>query len=353
VVGCPSTGEALLVDPKVGRRDAYAQVFDRFGLTLRQVVDTHTHADHLSDSAVFQKEGAALLMSRRTACQRKITRLGAGDEVAVGSLRFGVLEVPGHTVDSIALFGHGIVICGDTLFAGAVARSDFRGSDAASLFESIRDHLLTLPDDTAVLPGHDYRDLLFTTIGHERAHNPALQHPSGAAYAAAIADVEGASNTPEVDAMLAANLAANMEADPDLPDSGSAAVAACSAGTESAGVIDRPREKLPAELAADREALTAAGAWIDVRDPWEFAESHIPGTRSAPLGELCFHLDALRTRAPSVISCLGGVRSITVARTLAYLGVATDAISMKGGLRLWQDQGLPIQAAPLHDGKMS
>ena len=123
ILGCPSTGAALLIDPKLGRRKTYAQVLRDFGLHLAGVLDTHTHADHLSDSLAFGREGLPICMSRLTACRRKVTRLGDGDELEVGELRFRVIEVPGHTEDSIALHGHGLCACGDTLLPGSLARA--------------------------------------------------------------------------------------------------------------------------------------------------------------------------------------------------------------------------------------
>jgi glyoxylase-like metal-dependent hydrolase (beta-lactamase superfamily II)/rhodanese-related sulfurtransferase len=334
VLACPRTRAALLVDPKAGRRDTYRDVLDKYGLRLAKVVDTHTHADHLSDSVALVGDGAELFMSRRTPGRRKLTRVGDGDRIALGDLSFEVREVPGHTADSIALVGHGLVLCGDTLFAGGLARTDFRGSDAAELFGSVTARLLTLPDETLVFPGHDYRDLLFTTIGHERRDNPALRHRDAAAYAAAVRDVPGAGNTPDVDAMLATNL----EGEPDLSGAGGAA-AACCAGDAAATPIARPREATARELAPRRGELVAKGEWLDVRDPWEYREEHVLGARSVPLGELGFHLDGLRAKDELVLQCLGGVRSLTAARTLAYLGVARDPVSLQGGFRAWKQEG--------------
>ena len=103
----------------------------------------------------------------------------------MGELAFTAREVPGHTNDSLALAGHGIVLTGDSLLVGGLGRADFLGSDPALLFESVRGRLMSLTDETVVLPGHNYADILFTTIGHERRVNPALRHEDGAASPAA------------------------------------------------------------------------------------------------------------------------------------------------------------------------
>ena len=87
-----------------------------------------------------------------------------------------------------------------------------------------------------------------------------------------------------------------------------------------------------------------AAAWIDVRDPWELTkDGRIPGVRNFPLSELGFHLDEVRRDAPMVLSCRSGVRSMTAAKTLAYLGILKEPISMAGGFGRWKELGLPTE----------
>ena len=162
LIGCPASRQALLIDPKVGMERAYAWFLDAYDLELAAVLDTHTHADHLSASTRFD---VPLYMSHRTPVRRPKHALEQGTELRVGELAFEAREVPGHTADSVALVGHGMAFTGDSLFVGGLARADFRGSDPAQLFESVERELLSLPDDTLVFPGHDYADLLFSTIG--------------------------------------------------------------------------------------------------------------------------------------------------------------------------------------------
>jgi len=339
LIGCAATRQALLVDPKAGRGGVYDKALADFGLELAAVLDTHTHADHLSGTAAWIQRGLPLWMSAKTTCERPHRGLAPGAVVTLGKLRFTALEVPGHTPDSIALHGHGIVLTGDTLLAGGLARADFRGSDPARLFDSVKRELLALPDATVVLPGHGYQDILFTTIGHERARNPALAHQDGRAYAATLGTVEGAGNTPDVDATLETNLAA----DPRLPEQAKAVAACCAMGsTAIAG--PRVKEMKCEELAPDRAEFAKRKTWIDVRDPWELArEGRIPGARNIPLSELGLHLDELKRDGPVVLSCRSGGRSMTAAKTLAYLGVLREPISMAGGFGRWKELGLPTE----------
>ena len=341
LIACPETRECLLVDPKHGKQELYASLLDAYGLKLVALLDTHTHADHLSGSAAWIASGVPLWMSHATRVGRPRRALEQGQEVQVGELCFEVLEVPGHTPDSIALSGHGLLVSGDSLFIGGLARADFRGSDPAELFESVKTRLLTLADDTLVLPGHDYGDILFSTIGCERETNPALACADGAAYAAQLHAVEGAGNSAAVDEMLALNL----EAEPELPVSSSPAAACCAsaAGPALAAEIDEltPRAAHDVHL-----GLSDAERWIDVRDPFEFEHGHIPGTTNLPLSELGFHLSRLRTDEPLYFSCRSGVRSMTAARTLMRLGVVKQPVNVGGGILAWQQNAFEIDGLP-------
>ncbi len=338
LVGCSVTRQALLIDPKAGKKAVYDKALADWGLTLAAVADTHTHADHLSDSAAWIKRGVRCHMGRTTGCQRAVARVREGDAIEVGRLRFRVLELPGHTQDSIALAGHGVVFTGDTLLVGGLARADFRGSDPAQLFTSVKAKLMTLADATVVLPGHGYQDILFSTIGTERAKNQALQHADGDAYAAALHAVEGAGNSPDVDTTLALNVAA----DPALPDTPVAVAACCSMGAAPlAG--HKVREQSCEVLAPTLAQHAARQTWIDVRDPWELTtDGRLPGIENFPLSELGFALERLRSHPPEVLSCKSGVRSATAVKTLVYLDVLRDPISMAGGFGKWKAAGLPV-----------
>ena len=338
VVGCRSSGEALLIDPKVGKEASYADLLQRYGLRATLQVDTHTHADHLSASSRYLEQGVPLAMAAGTGVEREHRALREGDEVRVGELCFRVLEVPGHTSDSIALVGEGCAFTGDSLLIGGLGRADFRGSDPALLFASVSNKLMSLADGTLVFPGHGYDGILFSTIGTERERNEALQHADGAAYAAALAVVEGAGNTPEVDAALAMNL----EPSPELPEA-PPNVTACSAGAPSRDPRDLVPETTAEEHRDDHAALGAAGRWIDVREPWEYAEGHVPGARSVPLSELGFRLDELRGEGSLIVGCRSGGRSLSAAKTLRRLGVA-ETVNLTGGQLRWDQLGLPVEA---------
>lgn len=341
LVGCAETREALLIDPKAGQEALVHHYLDRYALELKGVLDTHTHADHLSASIHYAGPDLPLWMSRHTRVRRDHRALEDGQELQVGELRFKVLEVPGHTPDSISLLGHGVVFTGDSLFIDGLARADFHGSDPAQLFDSVGQALMTLPEDTLVFPGHDYGDILFSTIGCEAHKNPALAFPDAQAYADSLASFEGAGNSPEVEEILALNL----ESHPELPSSPAAAVACC-ASPRGPGGGERVVELPSSRCKEAHDGLHCPEQWVDVRDPYEWHHGHIPNTVSIPLSELGFHLKSLGAQDPLYLSCRTGVRSRTAAKTLKRLGVVENPVSIQGGILGWQDQGLPIEGLP-------
>ncbi len=95
-----------------------------------------------------------------------------GDIIAIGETELRVIHTPGHSPGSICIYADGNLFTGDTLFVGAVGRTDLAGGSAPTLLSSIREKLYTLPDETIVWPGHDYGEAPASTIGREKAENP-------------------------------------------------------------------------------------------------------------------------------------------------------------------------------------
>ena len=94
-----------------------------------------------------------------------------GDEVDVAGLKLKAIATPGHTPGSVSYYADGLLFSGDTLFRGSIGRTDLPGGDFDEEMRSITNQLLTLPDDTIVLPGH----MQETTVAFERDHNPFVQ----------------------------------------------------------------------------------------------------------------------------------------------------------------------------------
>ncbi|MDE6415736.1 MAG: MBL fold metallo-hydrolase [Duncaniella sp.] len=188
--------EAAVIDPGMlhqREEEAITKYIDEKHLVIRHLINTHLHLDHVfganfikdkygvkleagADDAPLLDDlnGSALRFGIRRDFD-KVTLdvpLKAGEKIFIGNEYLEVIPVPGHTPGGIALYApeSGVVFTGDSLFEGSVGRTDLPGGDHATLIKSIRENLLTLPDDTMVLPGHGDA----TTIGREKASNPYL-----------------------------------------------------------------------------------------------------------------------------------------------------------------------------------
>jgi hydroxyacylglutathione hydrolase len=190
IVGCEQGKEGLIIDP-AGSESKIVSKAEDMGLTIRYVVNTHGHADHTcGNRAVLAKTGAELVAHRDDAAEilRGLNRAFSmamgkrpspaphllvtdGDVIPIGKTSLKVIHTPGHTPGSICLYGEGNLFTGDTLFVGAVGRTDMKGSSFDILLDSLR-KLLTLPPDTRVWPGHDYGDAPVSTLAREREKNP-------------------------------------------------------------------------------------------------------------------------------------------------------------------------------------
>lgn len=193
VIGDDATNEAVLIDP-VDQAETLVQVASESGWTIKLILATHAHFDHvLASKRLKELTGAPFYIHHEAAEWLKglpdagVRFTGAPfpeaatpdrllttepETIELGEIRLETLYTPGHAPGHLSFFlrDHGIVFSGDSLFAGTVGRTDIPGSDPALLIQSIREKLMTLDDDVTVLPGHGRP----TTIGHERATNPYL-----------------------------------------------------------------------------------------------------------------------------------------------------------------------------------
>ena len=186
------TREAIVIDPGDEIADILARLARR-QLTLRQIIVTHAHIDHIGGAAQLRRvTGAPVLFHQADLPILGMMEMQAGwlgiptpekvaldqsadDGLAAGipGLEAQVIHTPGHTPGSICLHfpKQELLLAGDTLFAGSVGRTDLPGGDTGALLRSIHTRLLTLPENTLVVPGHGQE----TTLGQESETNPFLQ----------------------------------------------------------------------------------------------------------------------------------------------------------------------------------
>lgn len=187
------TSEALVIDPG-GEPDEILAFLKKERLRLRQVVNTHGHFDHISGNrALISATGASLLvheadvpMLTDAATHARLFMMSAEnsprpdvvladrEELKIGSVVLRVVHTPGHSPGSVTLLGRGVAFCGDLVFFGSVGRTDLPGGSERVLLDSIRNHILTLPDETVLYPGHGPE----TTVGLEKRQNPFFRLPA-------------------------------------------------------------------------------------------------------------------------------------------------------------------------------
>ncbi|MBP8984977.1 MAG: MBL fold metallo-hydrolase [Syntrophobacterales bacterium] len=193
IVGDPETGEGLVIDPAADV-DGILREADKKGIRVKYIVNTHGHVDHISGNQEMKKKTGALIVVHEADADMLVSTpamvlrmFGAkpsppaditvsdGDTIAVGNVVLEVLHTPGHTPGGICLYTDGYVFTGDTLFVGAVGRTDLPGGSWTVMYRSIKEKILTLPDDTIVLPGHNYGSSPTSTVGREKRTNPFLR----------------------------------------------------------------------------------------------------------------------------------------------------------------------------------
>ena len=203
ILGCAETKQAICIDPG-DEAERIVETLERHGLTLQAIALTHAHLDHVGGVAALKKLQPAAKINLHKgdefmyqALPEQPSWIGIpraqwaalgfvfetppkvdhywtdGEKYAVGKLEFEVRHCPGHTPGHVVLYepSERKVFVGDVLFAGSIGRTDLPGGSMPQLLSSIKNKLLTLPDDVEVYSGHGP----VTTIGEERLTNPFLR----------------------------------------------------------------------------------------------------------------------------------------------------------------------------------
>jgi len=191
LVGCEETRQAAAIDP-AGDTERILAVLQGKNLRLAYIINTHGHADHTcGNQALAARTGAKTVMHAvdddffTSAEGRRLSeafglcsaapadiRVTDGDRLPVGRLSLEFIHTPGHSPGAMCVRVEKNLFTGDTLFVGAVGRTDLPGGSLEELLKSIEEKLLPLPPETVVWPGHDYGDRPVSTLANEIETNP-------------------------------------------------------------------------------------------------------------------------------------------------------------------------------------
>jgi rhodanese-related sulfurtransferase len=253
-------------------------------------------------------------------------RLAEGDKLTIEGLALDVLYTPGHTDDSYSFLMRDRVFTGDTLLIRGTGRTDFQNGDPRAQYESIFNKLLKLPEDTLVLPAHDYKGETASTIGEEKAFNPRLQVKSIDEYVALMNNLN-LPNPKMMDVAVPANMRVGLAQD-EIARQGWAATA-----QDALTLRERPDVVL-----------------VDLREKSE-REKHgiIPGSLHAPYADLVANVRpggmlyelARATGKEIVFYCAFGERSAMAVRAARDAGMASVR-HIQGGLNAWKGAGGPL-----------
>jgi glyoxylase-like metal-dependent hydrolase (beta-lactamase superfamily II) len=183
LIADPATKEAVLVDPVVEQVERDLKLIRELGLTLRYCLETHIHADHITGTGKLRElTGCQGIVPEHAQASCADQFIQDGDVLQVGSIQIQAIATPGHTDSHMAyLVNQDRVLTGDALFIRGSGRTDFQSGNAGALYDSVTQHLFTLPDETLVYPGHDYRGHTVSTIAEEKRWNPRFVQEPGEA----------------------------------------------------------------------------------------------------------------------------------------------------------------------------
>jgi hydroxyacylglutathione hydrolase len=340
LIGCGQSGQAVVVDPGRDRIADYVRVARKKGLTITHIVETHTHADHISGNRdLAAATGAAILVHPAAGAVFEHGDARDGDVIRIGNVELQVAHTPGHTPDSICLLVRDLsrgpepwfVLTGDTLFVGSVGRPDLGGAAAAEdLHASLGRVLLPLDDSVEIYPAHGAGSACGkamsakagSTIGFERRFNPALR----------LLGERGRF----VDFI--------MEGMPPKPPSFETIVAKNRGTVPLAAAKPRPfgaRETW--------EAVQGGACVVDLREPAVFGEGHIPGALNVWLESPQFADRVgwmIPAGAPLILMPQGPSDVDRAVAALARVGVDQVVGFVQWGLVEWRSEGLPVETVP-------
>jgi len=314
-------GEAILIDPVMEHLERDLRLLNELNLKLRYCLDTHVHADHVTAAgALRDRTGCKTGVSGEAGVACADMPLQDGASLSVGQQTIEARYTPGHTAGCMTYVlndGQQIrAFTGDTIFIRGCGRTDFQGGDAATLYASIHEQIFSLPDETIIYPGHDYKGHHQSTVGEEKAHNPRLKLSIGRDEFVQIMDNLKLSNPKKIDIAVPANLGCGMH------------------------IGEGPhQERDVPELGPGQIPYLGTYRVIDVREPheWTGELGHLSQAELLPQAQVADRARDWPKDAAYLIVCRSGRRSRNICEGLLDAGF-TNVTNLRGGMIAWNEQ---------------
>ncbi len=338
--------ELVFIDPILDGLKDYLKIIEELRAEdkdwkLTAVIDTHTHADHISGAAALKDYTDCKYVMHENSRQKCVDlHVSDGQEIVLAGIPAKILHSPGHTTDSISVViedsGQTAVFTGDALFLddGGAGRDDLPGGNPNEHYDTLQ-KLKSLNEDLIVLPGHDYRERIPTSLRHQKKTNPWLKDQSKQEFVEFIEDLKLGRADWMVD-VLAANYKCSR-------DPNAAFVPAESPACEVQGTIGKNVDAIEVEPITVQEVknLLAEGEkplLLDVREPMELQGDlgHLEGVKNISIVALQRNLDQLTDwkSKPIIAICRSGHRASTAEKILKSAGF-TEVRTMLGGMLAW------------------
>jgi sulfur dioxygenase len=365
LIGDEDAMECIVIDPahEIG---PYIEAIESKRLKLDYVLDTHSHADHITGAGkLAQKTEAIVMMNKNVEKQRKISegrgdemgigdilrenasvtvdqKVGEGNEIKVGNLSMKIICTPGHTLDAMCLLMKDRVFTGDTLMIGLCGRTDLPGGSTEMMYESIFQKLYHLKDDLLVYPAHDYKGNINSAMGYEKMNNPFFSSrkkeefiefvsqffppPSGSGMQCGVMETRVASGAVTTGPLMSEMCIAMEKLLRDYPED-----------WKKWNLINV--KELKEKLDSGEKVFV-----LDVRTPEEYKAFHIKGARNIPVKELPGRVHELpQDKSAEIIThCESGFRSAHAAIFLKAYGY-TNVKNLEHGIHEWREEGFEVK----------
>lgn len=335
------TREAVIIDSVRDQVERDVQVANELNLKVLYSLETHIHADHVTGSGVLRHRlGLKTVTSKHGGADCSDLHVDDGDVIKFGKHAIEVRATPGHTDGCLTfVVAHEkMAFTGDALLIRGTGRTDFQQGSPQKLYRSIKDKIFSLPDDTTLYPGHDYKGRMSTTVGEERAHNPRIKDGTTEAQFTEIMNNLKLAKPKKIDEAVPANLHCGLA--PDETVTGEARP------ERAWAPIVRTPTGIPEVTVQWVAEHGKEVRLIDVRETHEYTGDlgHAEGTELVPLDTVAVAAQAWNREQPIVVVCRSGGRSGRAAQTLEAMGFKRVA-SMAGGMLAWNQLRLPVSRA--------